>query len=185
MNQNVAFLRAINVAGHAIVRMSDLRDAFAAAGCKGVRTCIQSGNVIFDSPARGRAAILQKVRAKLRNLLGEEPEILCRTVREMESIVRSAPFKDFAAEPSIKMYVAFLARKPRNKPRFPLISPQEALEAIAMRDREVFIASRRKKSGFYGFPNNFIEKELGVSATTRNWSTVTKIVAFARREAGG
>ncbi len=43
MKRYVAFIRAINVAGHASVRMSDLRDAFTAAGCKGVRTYIQSG----------------------------------------------------------------------------------------------------------------------------------------------
>ena len=30
------------------------------------------------------------------------------------------------------------------------------------------------------FPNAVIEKELGVSATTRNWNTVTRIVDFAR-----
>jgi hypothetical protein len=54
-----------------------------------------------------------------------------------------------------------------------------------MRNRDVFIVSRRKKNGFYGFPNNFIEKELGVSATSRNWTTVTKIVEFARREGNG
>ena len=59
--------------------------------------------------------------------------------------------------------------------------PKERVEAIAMTDREVFIVSRRKKNGFYGFPNNFIEKELGVPATTRNWSTVTRIVEFLRQ----
>jgi uncharacterized protein (DUF1697 family) len=185
MSQYVAFMRAINVGGHAIVRMDDLRDIFVVAGCKGVRTYIQSGNVIFNSSARDLAAILQKVRAKLRNLLGKEPEILCRTARDIESIVRRTPFKEFAAEPGIKLYVAFLSRKPRSKPRFPLVLPKEGLEAIAITNREVFIVSRRKKNGFYGFPNNFIEKELGVSATTRNWSTVTKFVAFARSEAAG
>jgi hypothetical protein len=50
-----------------------------------------------------------------------------------------------------------------------------------MKELEVFIVSRRKKNGFYGFPNNFIEKELGVSATTRNWSTLTRIVELARK----
>lgn len=38
--------------------------------------------------------------------------------------------------------------------------------------------SRREKSEIYGFSNNFIEKELGVSVTSRNWSTVTKLVAI-------
>ena len=54
-----------------------------------------------------------------------------------------------------------------------------------MKNLEVFIVSRRKKNGFFGFPNNFIEKELGVSATSRNWSTLTKIVEFVRKEPDG
>ena len=37
-----------------------------------------------------------------------------------------------------------------------------------MRDREVYIISRRKTNGFFGFPNNFIEERLGVPATSRN-----------------
>jgi uncharacterized protein (DUF1697 family) len=58
----------------------------------------------------------------------------------------------------------------------------QTLEAIAMKNMDVVIVSARKKNGFYGFPNNFIEKELGVSGTTRNWSTVMKIVELARKE---
>ena len=50
-----------------------------------------------------------------------------------------------------------------------------------MTDREVFIVSRRKKNGFFGFPNAFIEQELGVSVTSRNWSTVTKIATAKAR----
>jgi uncharacterized protein (DUF1697 family) len=96
--------------------------------------------------------------------------------------VRGAPFKRFKAEPGIKLYVSFLSRKPRSKPRFPLLSCKEALEAVAIKNLEVLIVSRRKKNGFDGFPNNFIEKELGVSATSRNWSTVTRIVEFVRKE---
>jgi hypothetical protein len=33
----------------------------------------------------------------------------------------------------------------------------------------------------YGFPNAFVEAHLGIAATSRNWSTVTKLVAFANR----
>jgi uncharacterized protein (DUF1697 family) len=182
MNKYVAFLRAINVAGHAIVRMNDLRDAFTAAGCKSVRTYIQSGNVIFEASEENLAAVYERVRVKLRRLLGAEPDVFFRTAREVEGILRAAPFKSLEAEPGIKLYVVFLFQRPRSKPRFPLLSSKEALEAIAMSNREVFIVSRRKKNGFYGFPNNFIEKELRVPATTRNWSTLTKIVEFLGKE---
>ena len=47
-----------------------------------------------------------------------------------------------------------------------------------MSDREVFLVSRRKANGFFGFPNAFIEDQLGVPATSRNWNTVTKIHAL-------
>ena len=185
MSNYVAFMRAINVAGHASVRMSDVRDAFATAGCRNVRTYIQSGNVIFESPARDAGAILRKVRSKLRNLLNTELDILCRTGGEIEELVRQAPFKDHEAEPGVKLYVALLSQRPRSKPRLPLVSSKEALEAVAMTDPEVFIVSHRKKNGFFGIPNNFVEKELGVSATSRNWSTITKIIEFLQMETDG
>ena len=185
VNRWVAFLRAINVGGHAVVRMTDLRDAFAAAGCKGVRTYIQSGNVVFESPSDDTAGLFERIRARLRDLLGAEPEVLFRTAREVEKLVAGNPFGALMTKPDVKLYVAFLAQKPRKKPAFPLRSAPEALEVIAMKGREVFIVSRRKKNGLYGFPNGFIEKALGVPATSRNWNTVTKIVAFAAKAAEG
>jgi hypothetical protein len=33
----------------------------------------------------------------------------------------------------------------------------------------------------FGFPNAFVEAALGVPATSRNWSTVTRVVALLRR----
>ncbi len=184
MSKYVAFMRAINVAGHASVKMSDVRDAFAAAGCRNVRTCIQSGNVIFESPATDAAAVLRKVQSKLGNLLNTEPDIFCRTAGKIVALARRVPFKDFEAEPGIKLYVVFLSQRPRSKPKLPLISSQEALEAIAMSGGEVFVVSRRKTNGFFGFPNNFVEKELGVSATSRNWSTIIRIIEFLKMENG-
>ncbi len=182
MIEYVAFMRAINVAGHTRVKMNVLKETFASAGCQSVRTYIQSGNVIFESPEENTTAIFEKIRTKLRQPLGEEPVVFFRTVHEVERIVKGTPFRDFEAEPDTKLYVTFLSQKPPGQPQFPLLSSKEALEAIAMKNLEVFIVSRQKKKGFYGFPNNFIEKELRVSATTRNWSTLTKLVEFVRNE---
>ena len=47
----VAFLRAINVGGHAIIKMTDLKKMFESAGMENVQTYIQSGNVIFETEA--------------------------------------------------------------------------------------------------------------------------------------
>jgi uncharacterized protein (DUF1697 family) len=178
----VAFLRAINVAGHAIVKMDALKASFDAAGCASVRTYIQSGNVLFECSETRATTVFRKIQAQLRLLVGGEPTILYRTIEELERLVRAKPFKALGSASDTKRYVTFLSGPPEKRPRFPLVSAKEALEAVAMKNLDVFVVSGRKKNGFYGFPNNFIEKELGVLGTTRNWSTVMKIVEFARHE---
>jgi uncharacterized protein (DUF1697 family) len=174
----VALIRAINVPGHQSLRMDDVRRAFEAARFDNVRTCLQSGNVIFDCPHASRPAIRQTIRRVFCQRFDAEPEFVLRSSREMERMVASGPFKGVAsAGPRVKLYVAFLLREPRCTPAFPLVSAKEALTAVAMTNLEVFLVSRLKPNGFFGFPNNFIEQALSVPATTRNWSTVTKIVA--------
>jgi uncharacterized protein (DUF1697 family) len=180
MKTYVAFLRAINVAGHAILKKDALRASFVAAGCVNARTFIQSGNVIFECSEKQRLALFRKIRAQLRPLIGGEPTILYRSLDDLERLVKANPFRRLGTRPATKLYVTFLSDAPAATPRLPLTSDKEALEAFAMKDLDVFIVSGRKKNGFYGFPNNFIEKELGVSGTTRNWSTVTRIVALGR-----
>jgi uncharacterized protein (DUF1697 family) len=180
VSQYVAFMRAINVAGHASVRMADLRAVFTAAGCRDVTTFIQSGNVLFDSPERGVAAILRRLRGHLRQLLGDEPDVILRTVDEIEAMRARAPFRKYRAGAAVKLYVVFLSQAPQHEPRLPIVAPRDGLEIIGLAERDLFVVSRRRKNGSFGFPNAFVEKALGVSATTRNWTTVTKIAALVR-----
>jgi uncharacterized protein (DUF1697 family) len=177
----VAFLRAINVGGRAVVRMADVQSAFEAAGCSSVKTFIASGNVLFEAP-EVTDALRTRIAANVGRLLGAEPVIVYRSMGDLERLVRAAPFGAMAGDARLKLYVAFAADKTKQRPRFPLVLPKEELEAIGMKNRDVLIVSRRKPNGMYGFPNNWIEKELGITSTARNWSTVTKIVERARKD---
>src|SRR5215510_6693691 len=102
--------------------MTDLRDAFAAAGCKNVRTYIQSGNVVFECSEEKSTTVFNRIRGKLRELIGSEPGILFRSLADLESIVKAVPFKSIEAGPEVKLYVAFLNEEPRMKPKLPLLS---------------------------------------------------------------
>jgi uncharacterized protein (DUF1697 family) len=175
MTRYVAFLRAVNVAGHARAKMSDVRDVFVAAGGMNVGTYIQSGNVVFECVAKDSRSLIGEAKRKLGETLGEEPEIMLRTAKRVVDLVDNSPFEGRPTSALVKHYVVFLSRRPRRTIEFPLISEVEALHAVGMSGREIFVISRRKKNGFFGFPNNFIEQELGVAATTRNWSTITKL----------
>jgi uncharacterized protein (DUF1697 family) len=178
MVTQVAFLRAINVGGQGLMKMDALRQAFEAAGCRNVRTLIASGNVLFD----GRAGAAQRARIakQVAAVLGAEPVIMYRTIPELARIIADAPFGRLANDKRVKLYIMFAAEKTTRRPRFPLRLPKERLEAIGARAADVFIVSRRKPSGWYGFPTLWIEKELDIVTTARTWSTVTKIVAAAR-----
>jgi uncharacterized protein (DUF1697 family) len=172
----VALIRAINVRGHQTLRMEAVRAAFAAAGCAKVRTCLQSGNVIFEPPRTPGAAVRDRIRGVFLDRFDAEPQFVLRSAADMQRLVSGDPFMGIAAAgPRVKLYVAFLFRTPRPAPAFPLTSSSERLTAVSMTNREVFLVSRLKPNGFFGFPNNFIEEALGVPATTRNWSTVMKI----------
>ena len=101
-----------------------------------------------------------------------------RTGEEIARMVEAAPFGAFADGGDATCYVAFLAAPPRTPLALPLANPKEALEAVAIGEREVFLLSRRKADGSSGNPNAFVERASGVAATTRNWSTVRKMAAL-------
>jgi uncharacterized protein (DUF1697 family) len=174
--RQVAFLRAVNVAGHGRVTMADLTRGFAAAGCRNATTLIQSGNVLFDDNGVPRAPLLAGLRRTLTPLLGGEPQIALRSLRQVQALVRRAPFAAFEDEAGIKLYVVFLLAARPAAAVVPPADAREQLEVAGMTRHEVFVASRRKPNGMYGFPNAFVERACGVAATTRNWSTVRKIL---------
>ena len=54
-----------------------------------------------------------------------------------------------------------------------MISEKEGLELISIVNADAFLLSF-EVNGHYGFPNNFIEKILKVTASSRYWHTVLK-----------
>ena len=173
----VAFLRAINVAGHARVEMSRLCDVFTRAGCVNAQTYIQSGNVIFETED-DCAELFQKIRTNVGRLTGEQSSVMFRSARQIHALVNAAPFKAFDADRSLKLYAVCLGEKPRSIPPFPWADSKERLEAIGIKGLDVLVVSRRKPSGFYGFPNSFVEKKLGAPATSRNWRPSGRLKRF-------
>jgi uncharacterized protein (DUF1697 family) len=171
----VALLRGINVGGHKPVKMEALDRVFASLKFKDIKTLIASGNVLFEGPGKGRELEGRIEKALLKGL-GFEVPVMVRTLAQIEAILEANPFKRHPAGADVKNYVAFLSAEPDAKVRLPKCPAGERWEVLKMTPREIFITTRRKADGHFGFPNDFIEKGLGVSATTRNWNTVMRIV---------
>ncbi|HEX2268028.1 MAG TPA: DUF1697 domain-containing protein [Pyrinomonadaceae bacterium] len=169
MTKYVALLRAINVGGKNLLKMDALRGAFEAAGFKNVRTFQQAGNVIFESARKDPLRYL--------NL---DAQAIVLSLDDLAKIIENDPFKQIAPG-DVMLCVVFLFDKPSRNVKPPVISTTDNLELIALDNRAAYVVARRKKTGWFGFPNNFVEKQLGVTATTRQWSTIKKLAAFAEK----
>ena len=175
MTKYVALLRKVNVGGKNLIKMDALRDVFESAGLKNVRTFQQAGNVVFETAVPIASSKIEKLLSKSFNT---DLRAIIFPLAELEQIAKQDPFKRISPG-DVMLCVVFLFDEPATLPKLPLISLTDKLELIAIRDRAAFVVARRKKSGWFGFPNNFVEKHLGVTATTRQWSTVRKLIDFA------
>lgn len=175
MSRYVALLRGINVGGRVILPMARLRTLFAVLGFTDVVTVLQSGNVLFDAPSRNADLLRRRIELSLAELTGLEVLVLLRTVHELKALVRSDPFADMALDAEATKYVTFLAGKSAAKLALPLSSPRGEVEILRI-NRLTVLSVGRPRAGRPGFPNAFIEATLGVSATTRAWTTLSRIV---------
>ena len=168
-----AFLRGINVGGR-VVKMDALTEMFLSLKLKNVKTFIQSGNVIFESPEKNVKAQAEKIEKKLLKELGYEVPALLRTHEELEALIKHDPFKSMKA--GAKTYVVLIAEELKEKPKLPLVSEKDGVKVLGMRKANIFCEALPLKGGRWGFPNAFIEKQFKVRATTRNWNTMSKIL---------
>jgi uncharacterized protein (DUF1697 family) len=170
----VAFLRAINVGGHT-VKMPVLRDLFEGLGFEEVETFIASGNVIFETSSRARAATLEgRIEDHLASGLGYDVETFLRTPAELAKVAKQAPFGAVAARLS-GVYVGFLKEASSQAARR-LAPLAGGVNHFALRGRELYwgCATGMSKSGLTG---NQIEKAVEGAITLRNMNTVERLVA--------
>jgi uncharacterized protein (DUF1697 family) len=177
---HLAFLRALNVRGHASMRLPDLIAAFEAAGCTEVRSYIQGGNIAFRPPGGQLAAVFASVRVELRRVIGETPVVLFRSARALADLIGVQPFGAVGEDPASKPYVVFLSRRPFRPIEVPFASEDGRLSVVSTTGREVFVVSRRNANGSFAVPNPFVESALGVPAASRSWATITKLVELTR-----
>lgn len=91
MASYVALLRGINVGGHNVIPMIDLRACFEDEGHESVRTYIQSGNVVFRSSSRSANALAASLEAALSTRFGYEAQVVVLAHARYRSALDAAP----------------------------------------------------------------------------------------------
>lgn len=177
MEQRVALLRGINLGPHKRVAMPALRALLADAGFADVRTYVQSGNVVLASDANPES-LERELEQLMADRLGFEVDVVVRTEKDLARVVQENPLAKVAVEPK-RYQVTFLADELEPGRVEQLASLAAASERFVANGRELYAwhpdgVARSKLWAKLGSTG------LGVKATSRNWTTVTTLLAMMR-----
>jgi uncharacterized protein (DUF1697 family) len=174
--RQVLLLRGVNLGPRNRIAMSALRDRLTAAGLADVRTYLQSGNVVVSSDAPP-AELARECEAQIAEGFGLGIAVLVRSRGELAKVVSGNPLARVAINPK-RYQVSFCSVEPD-----PALV--ERLAALAV-PPEQFVAVGRELYAWHpnGVARSRLWAELGgrkldVTATARNWTTVTTLLAMA------
>ena len=176
MRRLVVLLRGVNLVSHNRVSMPELRQSLAEAGFEDVETYLQSGNVVLASdlaPEQLASAVARLVAERF----GLDVGVVVRTRAELAKVVARNPLGRLATDPK-RYQVTFLDGEPDP-------DALQALEGVAVGGERLVCKGRELYTwhpdgiGRSKLARLLSGKSLGVTATTRNWSTVTSLLELA------
>jgi uncharacterized protein (DUF1697 family) len=174
--RQVVLLRGVNVGGRNRLAMPALREALEGENMREVSTYVQSGNVVLDAE-HPPEELARRCEALIAERFGLSVAAVVRTRAELARVVRRDPLGDVADQP--KLYqVSFCADQPSKEAVRKAGERAVEGERVVVHGREIYawfphgvgrsrLAAALAKSG------------LGVVATARNWTTVTKLLELA------
>lgn len=179
MKTFVILLRGVTPTGKNKVPMASLRTALTKVGLKDVRTYIQSGNVIASSELT-QAALERLVHEVIHRNFGGDIAVVARTARQFEDILKRNPFAD---ADGARLYFTLFVSLPDKKLLKAFLSTDFSPDQVRSVNNSIYTlyATQHRNSKFN---NNFFERKLKVKATTRNYNTMLKLVAFAAAPGG-
>lgn len=179
MARLIVLLRGINLGARNRISMPDLREALGDAGYDDVRTYLQSGNVVLTSTDSAKK-VARECERLIADRFGLEIAVVTRTRNELAKVVERNPLGRVAKDPK-RYQVSFLAAKPDAKLVRKLADAAVAPEKLVSIGRELY-AWHPKGVARSKLWAQLAGKDLGVTATARNWTTVTKLLELADAE---
>ena len=175
MSQYFAFLRAINAGPERAVKMSVLRQAFESLGLLRVATFLGSGNVVFETRAKGVRTLERKIECRLQQALGYDVPVFIRTRAELKEIGAFQPFENSVVQ-GADVNIIFLADNLDDKSKAKLVALGTETDGFRVHGSEVYWW-RRKKPGTSLFATVPLAKVLPMPFTIRSRNTIRKLVA--------
>lgn len=175
----ICLLRAVNLGARNKVPMRALRERLTDVGFGGVRTYVQSGNLVVTSHHRSPQAVAQAVATVVRDDFGVAEPVIVRTSEQIDDIVAGNPFPQAAMDRPKQLHVSFLLGTPDRVGADAIHADELTCGACRVIGDHVYIDFR---DGVHGsrLTGAYFAKRLGVGGTARNWRTVLALTELAR-----
>ena len=170
-------LRGINIGSRNRIAMPELRELLAGAGFDDVRTYLQSGNVVLSSEASPEQ-VAREAERQIAKRFGLDIAVVVRTRDELAKVVRRNPLAKVATNPK-RYQVSFLSDEPDPEIVRKLEAAAVEPEQFTLVGRELY-AWHPEGIGRSKLWAALAGRGLGVTATARNWTTVTKLLELAQ-----
>jgi uncharacterized protein (DUF1697 family) len=176
MARQIVLLRGINLGSRRRVAMGDLRELLTGLGYGDVRTLLQSGNVVLTS-TRSAKTLERELEEELASAFDMEIAVVVRTRAQLADVVERNPLAGVADDPK-RYQVTFLSATPDAARLRELGDLDLAPERFVVSGREIYAwhpegVQRSRLAAALS------DSKLGVTATARNWNTITKLLALA------
>jgi uncharacterized protein (DUF1697 family) len=176
MPTQIVLLRGINLGARNRIAMPALRELLSGAGLQDVRTYVQSGNVVLRSDSSPQQ-LARECRQQIVRGFGLEIAVVVRTLDELAEVVRRDPLRDVALDPR-RYLVSFLSGEPDTAVVDKLDELKSEPEQFVLMGRECY-SWHPDGVGRSRLWTKLSGRGLGVTATARNWATVTALLAIA------
>jgi len=174
--KHVALLRGINVGGKNLLSMKDLAGMFETAGCRDVRTYIQSGNVVFSATAAVVPKLPDSITKAVETRFRFRVPVVVRTAEELARVCRANPFLKTGVDEKW-LHVYFLADVPGAAAIAALDPNRSAPDVFHVHNREIYL-HLPNGMGRTKLTNAYFDSKLATISTARNWATVQKLLAM-------
>jgi uncharacterized protein (DUF1697 family) len=174
--RQIVLLRGVNVGSRNRVAMPALRELLTGAGFQDVRTYVQSGNVVLSSDTSPER-LARECERLIADGFGLEIDVVVRARDELAEVVRRDPLGDVATDPK-RYQVSFLSAEPEPATVRELEALAAESERLVAIGRELY-AWHPEGMGRSRLWARLAGRDLGVTATSRNWTTVRKLLEMA------
>jgi len=180
MTKYIVLLRGINVSGKKKIKMSQLKAMLELLDFSEISTYIQSGNIILKSNITSPLKVSQIIKEGIYTTFGFDVPVLSKTIVEWEEILAQSPFEGHNDLETKKWYYVLLQETPSKQLINSLQQEQFTHERFMISNSCVYL-SCDQGYGKTKCDNNFFEKKLQVSATTRNHRTMMKLLEMGKQ----